>query len=106
MARDTRSSILPAVLKAFFKKQVKAKRQKHRRQMFEILESRSLLTVLSGDGGQGGTSQSAPLDPDLNLIRFQWENFSIPDEFQILFQGKRIAGDVGLQSGGHSGTKV
>ncbi len=34
------------------------------------------------------------------------ENFSIPDEFQILHAGKRIVGDVGLQSGGRSGRTV
>jgi uncharacterized repeat protein (TIGR01451 family) len=73
---------------------------------FEKLEARELLAVLSGDGGQGGTTQSTPLDPGLNLVRFQWENYSIPDEFQILHQGKRIAGNVGLQSGGDSGSTV
>lgn len=72
----------------------------------ERLEERALWAVISGDGGQGGTTQSIALNPDLNLVRFQWQNYSIPDEFQILYQGKRIAGDVGLQSGGHQGQKV
>lgn len=72
----------------------------------ELLEERTVMTVLIGDGGQGGTTRTAPLNPDLNLIRYQWDNFFIPDEFQILFRGKRIAGDVGLQSDGHQGQKV
>ncbi|WP_138505531.1 Ig-like domain-containing protein [Nostoc sp. PA-18-2419] len=59
--------------------------------------------VISGDGGQGGTTKTIPLESTpLTLVRYSWENYSIPDEFQILYDGKRIAGDVGLQSGGKS----
>lgn len=72
----------------------------------ETLEARVLLATATGDGGQGGTTRSLALDPGLNLVQFQWENYGIPDEFTIQYQGRRIAGDVGLQSGGHSGRTV
>lgn len=83
-----------------------------RKLLVEHLEERALLsascsTLGSGgiycQGAQGGTSQTVPLLADLNLVSFRWENFSIPDEFQILQTGRRIVGDVGLQSGGNSG---
>ncbi len=62
---------------------------------------------ISGDGGQGGTSEKIALESQgLNLVNFSWENYSIPDEFQILYEGKRIAGNVGLQSGGGSGKRL
>lgn len=83
-----------------------SKGRRRTRLSFEALESRRLLAVLSGNGGEGGTTQSTPLSEGLNLVRFQWENFSIPDEFQILHKGVRIAGDVGLQSGGDTGSTV
>jgi len=72
----------------------------------ETLETRQLLSVVSGNGGQGGTTKTLALEPGLNELVFSWENYSIPDEFQIVHQGQRIAGDIGLQSGGHSGRKV
>src|SRR5262245_49799104 len=87
----------------------KTYREQNRRRSIsrlEWLEERALLTVLTGSGGQGGTTQHAPLDPGLNLVRAQWQNYTIPDEFQVQYQGQRIIGDVGLQSGGHQGTKV
>lgn len=63
--------------------------------------------VISGDGGQGGTSKKIALEsPGLNLVNFSWENYSIPDEFQILYEGKRIAGNVGLKPGGGSGKRL
>ncbi|MCP9826154.1 pre-peptidase C-terminal domain-containing protein [Synechococcus sp. EJ6-Ellesmere] len=63
--------------------------------------------VISGDGGQGGTTQTIALESQgLNLVKFRWENFTIEDEFQIQYEGKRIAGDVGLQSGGGSGERI
>ena len=62
---------------------------------------------ISGDGGQGGTSEKIALESQgLNLVNFSWENYSIPDEFQILYEGKRIAGNVGLQSDGGSGKRL
>ena len=72
----------------------------------ETLETRQLLSIVSGNGGQGGTTRSLALEPGLNQLVFSWENYSIPDEFQIVHGGERIAGDIGLQSGGHSGRKV
>jgi uncharacterized repeat protein (TIGR01451 family) len=72
----------------------------------ERLEARQLLASISDSGGVGGTSKSLSLTADLNLVTFRWENFSIPDEFQILQSGRRIAGDVGLQSSGNSGTTI
>ena len=72
----------------------------------ETLETRQLLSIVTGNGGQGGTTRTLALEPGLNEISFSWENYSIPDEFQILHQGKRIVGDVGLQSGGRSGKTV
>lgn len=63
--------------------------------------------VISGDGGQGGTTQTVLLESTaLTVVRFNWENYSIPDEFQILYEGKRIAGNVGLQSGGGNGERI
>lgn len=47
-----------------------------------------------------------PLSADLNLITYYWENYGIPDEFRLEYNGQRIAGDVGLTSGGHSGKTV
>ncbi|MDD1433189.1 VWD domain-containing protein, partial [Dolichospermum sp. ST_sed6] len=60
--------------------------------------------VIARDGGEGGTSEKIALESQgLNLVNFSWENYSIPDEFQILYEGKRIAGNVGLKPGGGSG---
>lgn len=62
---------------------------------------------ISDGGGQGGTNRTIPLEAaSLTLVRFSWQNYSIPDEFQILYEGKRIAGNVGLQSGGDSGERI
>ncbi len=88
------------------KRNAGSRRHRPTRLLFEALEARQLLAVLSGNGGQGGTTQSTPLTEGLNLVRYQWQNFSIPDEFQVLHQGMRIAGDVGLQSGGNTGSTV
>jgi hypothetical protein len=63
--------------------------------------------AISEYGFQGGTTRTIPLESQgLNLVKFRWENYSIPDEFQILYEGKRIAGNVGPQSGGGSGEKI
>ena len=75
-------------------------------QGIQVLESRALMAVFSANGGLGGTSGPLALDPGLNLVKFRWENYSIQDEFQILHNGKRIAGNVGLQPNGENGTKV
>lgn len=74
----------------------------------ERLEERALLSVVSDSGGQSNSPQEyqVQLDPGLNIVRFQNENYSIPDEFQIQYQGKRVAGDVGLTSGGRTGKFV
>lgn len=61
---------------------------------------------VSGNGGEGGTTKTVPLEAKFNLVKFNWQNYSIPDEFQILYEGKRIAGNVGLQSGGGSGERL
>ena len=75
-------------------------------QEVQALETRTLMAVFSANGGKGGTSGPLALEPGLNLVQFQWENFSIPDEFQIDYQGKRIAGDIGLRPNGEQGSKV
>lgn len=63
--------------------------------------------VISGNGGQGGTTQTIPLEAaPLTLVKYNWENFFIPDEFRILYEGKQIAGNVGLQSGGGQGERI
>lgn len=74
----------------------------------ETLESRELLAAspIIRSGGVGGITESLSLPSDLNLIKFTWQNYSIKDEFQIQYQGRRIAGDVGVQSGGHTGKTV
>ncbi|WP_182830391.1 pre-peptidase C-terminal domain-containing protein [Tautonia rosea] len=65
-----------------------------------------MLSTISESGGVGGTSKTLTLPSSLNLVEFSWENYSIPDEFQILHGSQRIAGNVGLQSGGASGRTV
>lgn len=75
-------------------------------QEVQALETRTLMAVFSANGGKGGTSGPLALEPGLNLVQFQWQNFSIPDEFQIDYQGKRIAGDIGLRPNGEQGSKV
>src|SRR5262245_20195172 len=72
----------------------------------EQLENRVLLSVISGSGGVGGTTQTLDLPAELNLVTFTWQNYSIPDEFRLEYHGSRIAGDVGLQSGGNTGKTV
>ncbi|MCA2620023.1 MULTISPECIES: hypothetical protein [unclassified Microcystis] len=59
-------------------------------------------------GGQQTTPfvYTLPLEPQLTLVKFSWENYSVPDEFQITYEGIRIAGNVGLQSGGGSGERI
>ncbi|MDB9457784.1 pre-peptidase C-terminal domain-containing protein, partial [Dolichospermum circinale CS-545/17] len=63
---------------------------------------------VSDSGGQRSTPSIYPLSlqSDLNLVTFSWENYGIPDEFQILYEGNRIVGDVGLQPGGKSGKTI
>jgi uncharacterized repeat protein (TIGR01451 family) len=73
---------------------------------FESLERRELLAAITESGGIGGTTRFLPLPADLSLITYFWENYSIKDEFRLEYQGQRIVGDVGLQSGGHSGKTV
>ena len=72
----------------------------------EVLERRALLTTITRSGGVGGITETLPLPADLNLVTFTWENYSIPDEFQVQQGGQRIAGDVGLHSGGRTGKTV
>lgn len=101
-SRDHDQSPLAFLARKLFAR--KTRGNKRRQPRFEPLEERALL--ISENGGVGGTSRSLPLTADLNLVKFRWENFSIPDEFQIVQAGKRIAGDVGLQSGGNSGKTI
>ncbi|HYH63555.1 MAG TPA: hypothetical protein VD866_02550, partial [Urbifossiella sp.] len=74
----------------------------------EQLEDRAMMAVISDSGGQLGSpaQYTVPIDPGLNLVRYQWQNYSIPDEFQIQSGGNRLVGDIGLQSNGHTGQTV
>ncbi|MCA2683274.1 MAG: pre-peptidase C-terminal domain-containing protein [Microcystis sp. M038S2] len=40
------------------------------------------------------------------MVKFSWENYSVPDEFQITYEGIRIGGNVGPQRGGGSGERI
>jgi hypothetical protein len=59
-------------------------------------------------GGQQTTPfvYTLPLEPQLTLVKFSWENYSVPDEFQITYEGIRIGGNVGPQRGGGSGERI
>ena len=66
---------------------------------------------VSDSGGQRSTPSIYPLklEADLNILDFSWQNYSIPDEFAVFYDGKRlttpdqrIIGNVGLESGGES----
>ncbi|MBH8572454.1 DUF11 domain-containing protein [Nostocaceae cyanobacterium CENA369] len=72
-------------------------------QVIEIEQAR-----IQESGGQQTTPfvYSLPLESELTLVKFSWQNYSIPDEFQILYEDKRIVGNVGLQSGGESGEHI
>ncbi len=81
----------------------------------EKLEERAMLSAptcsespgqISCSGGIGETTKYLALPGYLNLVDFSWENYTIPDEFQILLGSQRIAGDMDLQRGGKSGRTV
>jgi uncharacterized repeat protein (TIGR01451 family) len=66
---------------------------------------------VSDSGGQQSTPSIYPLklEADLNILTFSWQNYTIPDEFAVFYDGnrltkpdQRIIGNVGLEPGGES----
>ena len=66
---------------------------------------------VSDSGGQQSTPSIYPLklEADLNILTFSWQNYTIPDEFAVFYDGNRLTtpnqrtiGNVGLESGGES----
>lgn len=63
-----------------------------------------MATSLSRSGGYEGSSETLTLDSVSGaVIRYSYEHYSIPDRFQLLYEGKLIF-DTGFVGGGRSGT--